>query len=379
MGAMSPATALLLSGIGGSVGSLGAGLLSSSSAASNNAKALDFNRWSQLQAQEFQRTMYNQQKMDQENFYTKYQSPEAIAKQLQKLGLNPANVLGQGQGLGGSPVSMPSGLSSPALSAPTLENEGTSMAQAIQAIGSSMASIAQAGQTNEQSEEYLNTFNERVNSLILKNNEQELLNAKAQWDLYAAQEKLPYEIQEMVLNAYKLKYEGEYTQSLKALTDIQKYIEEHSKDFTIEQRNMMTTLLGRQIAIAVANENLIKEQGRTELSKQASNYAVASNQREQAQTERDLRTERETALKLLNRVRAVEADKSEATKDNAIMAMLADYARLSSVSEADAAEAQRRLAILRNIEDHTSGEFMRTLDGSIEWLKSKVPALITVK
>ena len=118
MGAMNPATALLLSGIGGGVGSLGAGLLSSSSASANNAKALDFNRWSQLQAQEFQRTMYNQQKMDQENFYTKYQSPEAIAKQLQKLGLNPANVLGQGQGLGGSPVSMPSGMSSPALSAP---------------------------------------------------------------------------------------------------------------------------------------------------------------------------------------------------------------------------------------------------------------------
>lgn len=365
MGAMTPATAMLYSGLIGGAGSLGAGLLSSSSASSNNAKALDFNRWSQLQAQEFQRTMYNQQKMDQENFYTKYQSPEAIAKQLQKLGLNPANVLGQGQGLGGSPVSMPSGMSSPALSAPALENEGTSMAQAIQAIGSSMASIAQAGQTSEQSQEYLNTFNERVNALILKNNEQELLNAKAQWDLYAAQEKLPYQIQEMVLNAYKLKYEGEYTQSLKALTDIQKYIEEHSKDFTIEQRNMMSTLLGKQVLLATEDANLRKEQQKTERTQQELNVA---NKNESVS--------RRTGIEFENSIKRIDSENAAATAQQKLAALREEYMKNAALSlrERTAAdiEFEKLDKILKMYREHPN---KAALDAALDNFNEEFPLI----
>ena len=129
MGAMAPAQALLASGLISGGTSLAGGLLSSSSAASNNQKAMDFQKWSQLQAQQYQTQMYNQQKIDQENFYKKYQSPEAIASQLAQLGVNPSVVLSGGHGVGASPVAMPSGISSPALSAPSLENEGSAFAQ----------------------------------------------------------------------------------------------------------------------------------------------------------------------------------------------------------------------------------------------------------
>ena len=96
------ALGLGLAGLAGSA-------ISASSASSNNQQALAFNKWSQLQAQEYQTQMYNQQRLDQENFYKKYQSPEAIASALSKLGVNPAVALSGGHGVGSAPAAMPSG------------------------------------------------------------------------------------------------------------------------------------------------------------------------------------------------------------------------------------------------------------------------------
>ena len=52
---------------------------------------------------------------------------KAIANQLSQLGVNPAVALSGGHGVGAAPAAMPSGISSPALSAPSLENEGTAL------------------------------------------------------------------------------------------------------------------------------------------------------------------------------------------------------------------------------------------------------------
>lgn len=289
MGAMTPAGALLASGVIGAGSSLFSGLLSSDSAAANNRAAMNFQKWSQLQAQQYQTQMYNQQKLDQENFYKKYQSPDAIAQQLSQLGVNPAVALSGGHGVGAAPAAMPSGIPSPSLSAPSLENEGTAFAQSIQALGSAMSSLAQSGSTNEQSQESLATFNERLNALFLQNNQTKLLNAKAEWDLYCSQQKLPYEIQELALKAYSDYYSGEYSKALAKLTDIQVYIEDHSKEFTIEQRNQLSLLAGKQVLLASEDIKLRKEQQETERTQQklnrsgvVANYASAESSRAQA-------------------------------------------------------------------------------------------------
>lgn len=289
MGAMTPATALLASGIIGGTGSLAGGLLSSSSASSNNSKALDFNKWSQLQSQQFQQQMYTQQKLDQEDFYKKYQSPQAIAKALQQLGVNPASAFSGSTGIGTAPASMPSVPSSAALSAPALENQGAAFSKSIEAIGNAMSSIVASGAQSEQSQEMLYTFNQRMNSLILQNSGQELMNAKAQWDLFAAQNKLPYEIQNMVLKAYADYYAGRHSEALAKLVDIQSYIEDETKDMTIEQRQQANTLLGKQILIAAEDAKLRKEQQKTERSIQKSNIASANYSNSMAETENVLR------------------------------------------------------------------------------------------
>lgn len=340
MGAMSPATALLASGIIGGTGSLAGGLLSSSSASKNNETALDFNRWSQLQSQQFQQQMYTQQKLDQEDFYKKYQSPQAIAKALQQLGVNPASAFSGSTGIGTSPASMPSVPSSAALSAPALENEGAAFSKSIEAIGNAMSSIVASGAQSEQSQEMLYTFNERMNSLILQNSGQQLMNAKAQWDLFAAQNKLPYEIQNMVLKAYADYYAGRHSEALAKLVDIQSYIEDETKDMTIEQRQQANTLLGKQILVATEDAKLRQEQQRTERSQQALNRSSAAYNTALTKTENALRSGKielqnlSADLATINKyLSGNELNISDATKQAKIFGLVEQMYREGLISE----------------------------------------------
>ena len=164
------ALAIGLAGLGGSA-------ISANSAAANNQKAMDFQKWSQLQAQQYQTQMYNQQRMDQENFYKKYQSPEAIASQLAQLGVNPAVALSGGHGVGASPAAMPSGMSSPALSAPVLENSGEHWAKGLTNITSSIAQLSSASKSNAEAAQILKTMPQIVRSYLLDNENKEIANS----------------------------------------------------------------------------------------------------------------------------------------------------------------------------------------------------------
>lgn len=379
MGAMTPAGALLASGVIGGGSSLLSGLLSSNSASANNRAAMNFQKWSQLQAQQYQTQMYNQQKMDQENFYKKYQSPEAIAEQLSQLGVNPSVVLSGGHGVGASPAVMPSGISSPALSAPSLENEGTAFAQSIQALGSAMSSLAQSGATNEQSQEALATFNERLNALFLQNNQTKLMNAKAQWDLFASQVKLPYEVQEMVYHAYSEYYSGNYSEALAKLTNVQAYIEEHTKEFTIENRQKANDLLGKQILIAEEDYNLRKEQQETERTQQklnksgeSANYAQAALANAQTASEKT----RKSILDFDAIIRGNDAKISSvtlSTKINTIKSQLKNDKQLAEATRAAAyIELQKLNRIILMYKNHP--EKLR-LDATLKNFNENFPVL----
>lgn len=365
MGAMTPATALLASGIIGGTGSLAGGLLSSKSASSNNAKALDFNKWSQLQSQQFQQQMYTQQKLDQEDFYKKYQSPQAIAKALQQLGVNPASAFGGSTGIGTSPASMPGVPSTAALSSPSLENEGAAFSKSIEAIGNAMSSIVASGAQSEQSQEMLYTFNERMNSLILQNSGQQLMNAKAQWDLFAAQNKLPYEIQSMVLKAYADYYAGRHSEALAKLVDIQSYIEDKTKDMTIEQRQQANTLLGKQILIAAEDAKLRKEQQKTERTQQALNIA---NKNESVS--------RRTGIEFDNSIKRIDSENAAATAQQKLAALREEYMKNAALSRKQRTDAdiefEKLDKVLKMYREHPN---KAALDAALDNFNDKFPII----
>lgn len=176
------ASAALLA-LGGS--GLASGLLSSQSASENNRKSLDFAKWSQLQAQDYNTAMYQQQLYDQKKMYEQYQSPQAIAHQLAQAGLNPSAMSGQLQS--GSIPSVPSGGSASPVSVPHLENSGLALGQGIESIAKAASSFAGANAQDAEAQQTRTLLQDRLNQLILQNNGQELMNAKQDWDNYIAQ------------------------------------------------------------------------------------------------------------------------------------------------------------------------------------------------
>ena len=80
----------------------------------------------------------------------------------------------------------------------------------------------------------------------------------------------------MVYHAYSEYYSGNYSEALAKLTNVQAYIEEHSKEFTIENRQKANDLLGKQILIADEDIKLRQEQQVTERSQQKLNKSGES-------------------------------------------------------------------------------------------------------
>lgn len=372
MGAMTPVQALLASGVMSGAASLGSGIYASNSAAANNSTALAFNKWSQLNAQEFQRSMYNTQKLDQIDFYKKYQSPQAIADQLSKLGVNPANVFSQGSGINTSPASMPSGISSPALSAPHLENEGKAMAESIKAIGSSFASIAQAGQSNEQSAEYIHTFNERVTALMLQNEGKKFANNFAQWNLIASQVKLPYEIQSLAGDAYVDFTQGDVNLSLVKLNKIAAYVRDNLKDIDIQYGNELLRLIGEQILDVNAAKDLKLAQTKTEGTVQSLNRASAKNQLSQSK-ESDTRR---LGQEFTNSILKIDSENASILADQKLFTLRSALEKDNAISEKDRTEALRELEVLnRRLKLYQEHPSRARWAASVEQLNDDFPVL----
>lgn len=372
MGAMTPVQALLASGVISGAASLGSGIYASNSAAANNSTALAFNKWSQLNAQEFQRSMYNTQKLDQIDFYKKYQSPQAIAEQLAKLGVNPAGVFSQGSGINTVPASMPSGISSPALSAPHLENEGKAMAESIQAIGSSLASIAQAGQSNEQSAEYIHSFNERVTALMLQNEGKKFANNFAQWNLIASQVKLPYEIQSLAGDAYVDFTQGDVNLSLAKLNKIAAYVRDNLKDIDIQYGNELLRLIGEQILDVNAAKDLKLAQTKTEGTVQSLNRASAKNQLSQSK-ESDTRR---LGQEFTNSILKIDSENASILADQKLFTLRSALEKDNAISEKDKTEALRELEVLnRRLKLYQDHPGRARWAASVEQLNDDFPVL----
>lgn len=137
-------TALLIGAGIGTAGAVAGSAISSKGAQSVNEDVMSFNAEQADKARSYQTMMYERQKLDQENFYKQYQSPEAISKSLAGLGVNPSSVFSSGQSIGGSASSMPSVPSGAQASIGSLLNPLAPYAEGLQGVTGQAAQMLSA-------------------------------------------------------------------------------------------------------------------------------------------------------------------------------------------------------------------------------------------
>lgn len=335
----------------GGTGLLG-GLYSAKVAQENNEDQIDFAHWSQQNSQEFNAAMYDKAVKDQREMYEKYQSPQAIAKSLRAAGLNPSAMNGI---QGGSIPSVPSTPHSSPVGTPQLQNEGSAFAQSLQSIGSAFSSLASAELQDAQTNESRSLLNEKLNQLILQNNGQQLMNAKTEFDTYAAQQKLPYEINELINDCYLKYYQGKHSEALASLVEVQEKIANKEFDIKSEEAANIGMMLQKQLGLLDENIKLTQAKQSTEKSQQASNYSSARNQAAQA------------------KINEIEAEKNDKTKAAAIKALGQQLIRDNIIAQSEQKEFALKMARLQDVID--GREFdgsSRFLDTLLEYIKDKV-------
>lgn len=365
------ALGLGLAGLAGSA-------MSASSASANNRAALAFNKWSQLQAQDYQTQMYNQQRLDQENFYKKYQSPQAIAQALSQLGVNPAVALSGGHGVGAAPPAMPSGMSSPALSAPALENTGEHWAKGLTNITSSIAQLSSASKTNAEAQQILQNMPEVVRHYLLDNENKEIANSynrlmlsiqEKYGDSKAAQD-LTESISRTVVNMSQ----GNLNDAAAELQKIQKKIADKEFDMkSIDAANYQTQISYLLTKLGLYNDYL-REQINTEKTQQSlnrsgvsANYASANYHNALADTEKVNKDIRGLERDILS------TDADPKVLEKRVNALVEQWEAHGWISSADGVEARNRFGRAFDTKQRRDSSYVyRTMDNFSDWAKSKL-------
>lgn len=339
---MGASAGLIALGLGGAAGSLGAGILSSKSASSNNSSALAFNRWSQLESQRYNKEMYEQQLKDQESMYNKYQSPSAIAQQLRAAGINPAAATSQVAG--GNMPSVPSASGSSPLSAPPLQNEGEGLARGFESAVNSLGQMYASDLHDAQAQETRSLLEGKVHQLLkqnrltdLQSDYQSVMNTLTQ--KYGDQ-KWSSEIQENLSTAVLNYCNGDYAQAQADVARVMKKIGDEDLGIKQEERANIAVRIAKQLS-------LIDEEIATEKTKQVANRAsanqsnsAASLNRALAETENKLRDSKYTFAELQNDVLTLdkylkgnELDFSDRTQEKRIVGFIKQMEREGLINE----------------------------------------------
>lgn len=259
---------LVGAGILGATG-LASGLLGSSSAASNNARMIEYNKWAQKDAQAYNTQMYERQLADQESMYNKYQSPQAIAQQLKEVGINPS-ALAAGHGFsGGSMPSVPSVGSSPVTSAPQLENTGAIIGSSIEQMSRVISNMADNDLKQKQ-----------INKVLADIKGQELANAHAEFDnylftTYGENEKIS-QLRDLLSSAMLKDAQKDYTGAQKDYTEVLKMIANKDLGIKDEEYNQLVYRGTRLAQIYDDEHELRVEEKKVKKSQQRANYASAA-------------------------------------------------------------------------------------------------------
>lgn len=280
-------TALLIGAGIGTAGAIAGSAVSSHGAQEANEDAMDFNSWQADINRKWQSNMYERQRQDQENFYQKYQSPEAIGKALSGLGVNPATVF-SGQSLGGSVPSMPSVPSGSQASIGSLLNplepyaEGmrgvtTQAAQMIGAMSDSKLKDAQTIHVLKQAygQEFTN----------------QMLEISAQVATWQIPEKAKADINDLMASAALKNANSKLVEAQTDVEKIMKIIRQNDAKIGSQQILEMSIRLAHLDQLLSNQEQLGTQQIKTEKSIQSRNYAEGRLASANAKTVNDIRAD----------------------------------------------------------------------------------------
>lgn len=258
------------------VGNLVGAGISAAGAASMNEDTMNFNREEAAKARQFQKDMYQQQLIDQQMLYEKYQSPEALVRQFGQAGVNSAAVLGSGKGgFSGALPSVPSAPSGSAASISGLSNPLEYFADALKGSTSDSVSVLNAiTDKNLKDKQALKVLAEKANL--------EVQNGILKWqDMInntVGSEKAKQELNSIVEQVGLLSAQKNYAQAQKLVADTIQRL--NDKDFDIKDEELSQLKLRGTFLEADLNNSLEyqRETIKTEKSKQQSNYATARQQ-----------------------------------------------------------------------------------------------------
>lgn len=229
----------------------------------------------------------------------KYSSPLAQMKQIGKAGLNPAAMFGNT-----APVNVGGSMAMP--NAPTYGLDvGT---QSLSDVASLLVGAAQAKKAGVE----VPNIEADTQSKLLDNDRKDFENTllhqygleKTSAELALAWQNVKLAESSTDLNVQKKATESWSTAKEKALSEVSE-----------KQRDILQKELDNKDTQLKLQNELLRQQGNTEKSKQSANYASAENQRQQAKTTESLRPHQLDAVQLENGLKAVDFDVKNATSE----------------------------------------------------------------
>lgn len=363
MGAEIGVGALLAASGVSALGNIAGSAISANGAQGANSQAMAFNAQQAQLNREWQEKMYKQQLGDQEAMYNKYQSPEAIAKALQKIGVNAAGAFSGGNsGFSGSLPSVPGVPSGSQAAIGSLENPYASYSQAAKGVAGDAVNVLNAitdkklkdaqaikalQETNNlKVQEDILKWTDMINNTVGSQKAKEELNSIiVQTGLYAAQGKLT-KAQELVAET------------------IQKL---NNKEFEIKSEELsQLTLRGLFLEQSLKSGlDLQKEEIKTEQSKQAANYASADESKT-----------RKLGLEFENAIKKIDSENAAATAQHKLAALREQYMKDATISQLDRVAAQKDFEkldkILRMYREHPN---KAALDAALDNFNEHFPLI----
>lgn len=311
-----PVTYMLGQAITGAFG-VGSAAVSSAGSAAANDKQIAANKELQEDAQAFNKEMYEdqkktarenwnlenteydrraqqQQQMQQEMMkyiFEKYSSPAAQAKAMQAAGINPAVALQNGQSPFGnmpsgetsmaapSSISSPAAPTSPVSSVGSLQNEASGFANVLSEIGNAMTAVSNSSLNASKKNEIDTLLQARLQQVIEETNNMQIKNAVDKIHLGVeklfAKPRARAELKRTINEALLFKIQGSEKKAAQKLLEIQEKLGKQEYAFK-EKANP------ESLANIVEGVKLLQEQQDTERSKQAANYASATESRANA-------------------------------------------------------------------------------------------------
>lgn len=348
MGAEIGVGALLASAGLSSVGNIAGSAMSAAGAREANNQAMRFNAAEAEKNRNFQREMYNQQFQDQKSLYNEFQSPSAIAKQLQQIGVNAAGAFASGQsGFTGSMPSVPSGSSGSQASIGSLQNPMASYADALKGTTSDAVSVLNSiTDKNLKDKQALKVLAEKAG--------QDVQNRILSWtDMInntVGSEKAKQELNEIIVRIATFEAAGELDKAKKETEETIQRL--NNKQFDLKDEEYQQLIIrGLYLTKSLDNEIALgKEKIKTEKSAQVANYGAAEASRAAAIASKAaaVLSEQKTEFqKLENALKGLEVQRNRELAVDILQNMRSELQKSKSLNRKEQAEADKEFQKLQ--------------------------------